>query len=364
MRTNVWRVPLLLFALTALLAALWAGLLRLGWAWPVLNPMLPIRHGPLMVSAFFGTLIGLERAVALAKPWTYLGPLLSGVGGLLLLFGVPGPVGAILLATGSLGLVLVFISITRRHFALYTSVMALGALCWLVGNLIWLAGKPVYAVVFWWIGFLVLTITGERLELSRVARITPFKQAAFLAACTLFLSGIVLTTYSYGSGVRVAGLGMVALAVWLVLFDIARRNMRKSGLTRFIAVCLFSGYIWLGISGLLALIYGGISGGLIYDAMLHAVFLGFVFGMVFGHAPIILPGVLNIPLTYHWILYFPLVLLNISLILRLSGDLGAAIWARQWGGLFNAIALLLYIILMAFLVARGRRGGKSAPAIG
>jgi hypothetical protein len=48
----------------ALLAGLWAGLLRLGWQLPPLLLQLPAQHGPLMVSGFLGTLISLERAVA------------------------------------------------------------------------------------------------------------------------------------------------------------------------------------------------------------------------------------------------------------------------------------------------------------
>ena len=54
----------MLLAFVILTAAAWAGLLRLGWAWPVLQPTLPVSHGPLMVAGFFGTLIALERAVA------------------------------------------------------------------------------------------------------------------------------------------------------------------------------------------------------------------------------------------------------------------------------------------------------------
>jgi hypothetical protein len=33
----------------------------------------------------------------------------------------------------------------------------------------------------------------------------------------------------------------------LATFDIARRTVRQSGVTRFIAVCLLSGYVWLGV---------------------------------------------------------------------------------------------------------------------
>uniref|UniRef100_UPI00397A8013 hypothetical protein n=1 Tax=Salmonella sp. SAL4432 TaxID=3159887 RepID=UPI00397A8013 len=51
------RVPLLVLGLGALLAGLWAGLLRLGWPVPLPQPLLPAAHGPLMVSGFLGTLI-------------------------------------------------------------------------------------------------------------------------------------------------------------------------------------------------------------------------------------------------------------------------------------------------------------------
>jgi hypothetical protein len=37
-------------------------------------------HRPLMVSAFLGSLVALERAVAFQQRWNFAGPLLSGLG--------------------------------------------------------------------------------------------------------------------------------------------------------------------------------------------------------------------------------------------------------------------------------------------
>ena len=125
---NRSRFPLIALSLLLFLTAIWAGLVRLGWRWPPLQPTLPLAHGPLMVSGFLGTLIALERAVALRSHWTYIGPILTGLGGLSLDVGIGGELGPILIALGSLGLLLVFAVIVRRHFALYTVVMALGAL--------------------------------------------------------------------------------------------------------------------------------------------------------------------------------------------------------------------------------------------
>lgn len=61
------RLPLMALALLALLLGLWAVLLRLGWRLPPLTPQLILLHGPLMVAGFLGTLISLERAVALSQ---------------------------------------------------------------------------------------------------------------------------------------------------------------------------------------------------------------------------------------------------------------------------------------------------------
>lgn len=55
---KIIRFPLMAMGMVALLAAMWAGLVRLGWGWPPLQPALPIAHGPLIISSFLGTVIG------------------------------------------------------------------------------------------------------------------------------------------------------------------------------------------------------------------------------------------------------------------------------------------------------------------
>ncbi len=359
------RLPFVLLAMAALLAGLWAGLIRLGWGWPLLQPALPIAHGPLMVSGFLGTVIGLERAVALKRGWTYIGPLLTGLGGLALLAGLPGPLGPLLITLGSLNLVVVFWPILRLHTALFTVTMALGALLWLAGNILWLAGWPVPTVVYWWAGFLILTIAGERLELNRVLRPAGYVRLLFLAANGLFLAGLVFSTISFDPGVRLGGGGLLILALWLLRFDIARYTVRKTGLTRFIAVCLLIGYGWLGLAGLLMLLFGGVTAGLQYDALLHAIFVGFVISMIFGHAPIILPAVLKKPIQYSPLFYGHLALLHLSLLVRVTGDLTAWLPGRTWGGLFNEIAMLLFIgmtVRAGYQASRLAKIGANQPA--
>jgi len=330
-----------------LLAAAWAGLLRIGWAWPPIQPKWPIGHGPLMVAGFFGTLISLERAVAMRQSWTYLAPVLSGIGSLVLIVGIQGLAGPILLFLGSLGMVAIFVAILRQHLASHTLMMALGALALMVGNLLWLLGWPVARFVLWWIGFLVLTIAGERLELSRIVSRSRFSTIALQVATAIFLGGLIGLFFTWDGGVRIVGAGMLLLALWLLRYDISRWTVRKQGLTRYIAICLLGGYIWLAVAGIIGLVYGLVIAGPIYDAMLHSVFLGFTFTMIFGHAPIIFPAVLELKIRYRKTMYIPLVGLHVSLLLRIAGDLLMSSEARRWGGLINVLVILLYFWMIA-----------------
>lgn len=343
--------------MAAFLAALWGGLLRLGWQLPALPLPVAAYHGPLMVAGFLGTVIGLERAVALGRPWAYAAPLCTGLGAIALIAGAPGGAGPLLTTAGSAGLVCVFAAILRRQAALFTVVMALGAVVWLAGQILWLAGWPLHHIAFWWAGFLVLTIAGERLELSRLVRVSAASRAAFVTAVVVVLLGLLLTAVAFDAGVRAVGAGLCGLTLWLLWQDITRRTVRQPGLTRFIALCLLSGYVWLGVSGLLAVLAGGVAAGPHYDAMLHALFLGFVFSMIFGHAPIIFPAVLGWPVAFRRTFYAHLVLLHLTLVLRIAGDLASWLPGRRWGGLLNVLALLLFFANTAggVLAARRRR---------
>lgn len=336
---------LMILVLLALLVALWAGLLRIGWVWPALGPGWAALHGPLMVCGFLGTLIGLERAVALGKGWTYLSPLLTAVGGLLLIAGFLQP-GIILVTLGSALLVAVSVLMVRTEMAMYTVTMGAGAVSWLGGNLLWMAGLPLYRASYWWAGFLLLVIAGERLELSRVLRLSRNKQILFAGAAVLFGLGLLLSLFAYGPGVRLASLGALALAVWLGMFDIARRTIRKPGVTRYIAANLLAGYVWLAVSGLIGLYYGILVAGPIYDAWLHALFLGFAFSMIFAHALIILPAITGLTIPFSRIFYLPSILLQLSLLLRITAHLLLRQPLRLWGGLLNAAAILLFAALI------------------
>jgi len=357
MKFNRFPLPFLFLAILGLLAALWAGLMRLGWQLPALTPSLAILHGPLMISGFLGTLITLERAVAMKQKWMYLPPLLSGLGWLVATILPNLPIGVILLTLASLGGVVILAEITRREFALHTVTMLLGAISWLTGNLLWMFGWQIYQVVFLWMAFLVLTIAGERLELSRVFRPSRTQHIIFGGIVAIFLAGILIVLINLQFGTRTSGLGLLLLALWSLRNDIAWRNLKhKLPLTRFIAWCLALGFVWLGVGGGLSLVFGAQVAGPRYDAVLHVVFVGFVISMIFGHAPIIFPAILGVPINFQPAFYVHLGLLHVSLFIRVIADYANLAALRMWGGLLNEVAIFIFIGMTVFSVRKSLTG--------
>ncbi|MDD5249801.1 MAG: hypothetical protein PHY45_12485 [Rhodocyclaceae bacterium] len=348
-----WRLPLLLLGMASLVAGVLGGLARLALDVPALAQARAGGHGALMIAAFFGTVISLERAVALRHRWTYLGPLCAGLGGLAVLVGAPAPMPQWLFLLAGLVLTAGSVTVVVRQPTLFAATLALGALCWTIGNSIWLIGADLVAAVPFWMCFLVLTIAGERLELTRFLPPRRGAQKLFVAVLALIVAGSGMAALGSDLGLRLFAGGLFALAVWLLRYDIARKTVQQSGLTRFIAVCLLAGYAWLAVGGLLGVAGAFDAGHPWRDAALHAVFLGFVFSMVIGHAPIIFPAVMRVKIPYHWAFYLPVLALHVSLLARAAGVLGGLWPLRQAGGIVNALALLLFILTLLANVLRG-----------
>ncbi len=352
----VGRLPLLALGMIALVVGVAAGLARFGVPVPEGAAAVAALHGPLLIGAFFGTVIALERAVALGRLWAYLGPLASGCGGIALVAGHAGAASWLLAAGGGV-LLLATIDVLRRQPALFTLTLALGALAFVVGTVLWGIGLPVHAIVPWWLAFLTLTIAGERLELSRL--LPPSPMAARVFAAILILFGVALAALAQRWGPQLFGAALLALSLWLAKQDVARRTVRGSGLTRFIAVCLLCGYAWLAVAGTVMLVEGLVPGTRAYDAALHALLLGFVFSMVFGHAPIIFPAILRVRMPWHPVFYIPVALLAGTLALRLAGDALADAALLRAGAIGNAVALAAFLANTVAAVLRGLRRAQS-----
>jgi hypothetical protein len=280
-------------------------------------------------------------------------PAIAGLGWIVLLF-VPF-LGGLLLTLASVGTLFILGVMVRRETHLHTITMFAGVLAWVGGNILWLFGLPIFQIVYLWIAFLVLTIGGERLELSRVLRPTSRQLLVFGVIAVALAAGAILCLFNLGYGTRLSGLAMLALSLWFLKNDLAARTIHHPNrLTRYIAFCLFSGFIWLGISGVLQLYFGALYAGPYYDAALHAVFVGFVMPMIFGHAPIIFPAILGAPITYRRAFYIHLILLHLSLIVRLFGDLTDQLDIRKWGGFLNEVAILLFLGMTLYSIVKTR----------
>jgi hypothetical protein len=232
-------------------------------------------------------------------------------------------------------------------------------------------------------GFLLLTVAGERLELNRLMSPSRSSRSAFFFAVASALVAVALAGVGFARGgsvvlteggarytssgfdhsLRLFGFSCAGIGLWLLSNDMARLAWKRPGLSRFMAVSLLAGYVWLTISGVLSILHGAVVAGETYDAILHSFFLGFVFSMIFAHGPLILPAILARPLEFHPRFYVHVALLHAGLALRLVGDLTDVVWARSWGGLLNAIAILLFLLSTALRMATGRRASRQATTV-
>lgn len=351
LRRAVFLVP----AGLAMLTGLDAGLMLLGVPAPVSVDRLPDIHGMLLVFGFVGTVISLERSVALKHPLGFAAPTLLGLGGLLLISPAPVTAGKSVLLLGAVAMVIVYIPLWRRQRDDSVLVQAFGAVLGVGALLLWLGGVPVPVLLPWLVGFIVLTIGGERLELARIAMGANAGRVLVLLSGTVVL-GVVASLLWPRTGYPLLGVTVLGLVGWLTVHDVARRTIKSTGLVRFMAGCMLAGYFWLGVTGVTWLVHGPAPSGRGYDVVIHAVFLGFTLSMIMAHAPVILPAVLRRPLPYHPGFWVPAVLLHLSLVLRLwVGDGLGVHRAWQLGGVLNVIALLLFVVLAAWSVTTARR---------
>ena len=357
------RPAFLVLVALSLITGIAGGLLRVGVALPATQDAVwlgqaALSHAALMICGFLGTVIGLERAVAVKLRTAFLAPLASGLGGLALLAG-QATLGAWLIVAAAVVFTWVNIVVVRRQSASHTLLLLVSALAWLVGNLVFAAGQGADATLPWWFSFLVMTIAAERLEMTRLMRRRPAAPALLVGVLAAMLLGAAASFFSVRIGGVVYGASLVLLALWLIAFDIARRTVFAQGLSRYMAVCLLSGYGWLAIAGVA---WAATALGLPWrDAALHALGLGFIFSMIMGHGPVILPAIARVKLQFGFFFYVPLAALHLSLALRLGwGAVDAS--QRVAGANYNAVAIALFAatVVGAAIAWRLQHGAQGA----
>ncbi len=338
-RMTLGRAPLIVLVLGGMAVGLYGGLARLGVPLPAAADHLADIHGPLMICGVFGTLISLERAVAIGTRGAFLAPVLLSLGGMALVTGLPDLASRGLLLSGAAAFVLATLSIMLLQRAIFTATLLVGAVALLAGLVIWTITADVSTAVGAWLLFLVATVAAERLELSRVLIRFSFSVPGFLIAVAPLVVGSILGIADQ-VGARVFGVGLVALTLWLGMNDVATMTIRMRGQPRFMASAMLAGYVWLPVAGLALVMAPDATFG--YDLVLHAVLIGFVLSMVFGHALIIFPSVARIRLHYHPSLYLPLAVLHLSVTMRVVGDALEWTTLRTLSGPLTVLALAVF----------------------
>jgi hypothetical protein len=338
-------------AVVSLAAGIGGGLARLGVS-PA--PTIAIsHHAVLMVAGFLGTVISLERAIAWGRAAGYAAPASSAAAGTMLLAGWTAAASAFWIVAACF-LLLTSVALVRRQPMIHTVLLAIAAALWLAGQSAFAAGAS-SGVPEAWFGFLVLTIAAERLELTRLLPPRRLAAATFRPVVALLIAAVGASFVDPLSGALAFGSALIGLAVWLGCFDVARRTVHASGLARFTALALLAGYAWLAVGGAawIALALGASAA---RDLALHAIALGFVFSMVLGHAPIVVPAIARAQLRFNAGLYLPLVLLHGSLLLRVTLGARSPEW-RGAAGALNALAIAAFAGMLLRALERRTAAG-------
>ncbi|WP_297336142.1 hypothetical protein [Algoriphagus sp.] len=334
--------PALLFplALIGLLSGISGGFIRVG---STLTNFGAAAHGLYWVGGFLGTLISIERAMVMKHKGWLLVPFTSGISSLFFLLGLTA-LGYGLLLLASVGLILVMHLQAVKHPKIHTFLLYGGSVLWFLGNFMAFKQGLIAAGATWWMGFLLFTILGERLELSEFLPVKRPIKNLLLAFLAVFLLGLILPFH--GIGPYLMGWSAIFIAAWLFRYDMAKRSVRKGKQFNYIGFGLLVGYAWLLLFGLILLFIP--SHPLYYDLLLHSFFLGFVFSMIWAHAPIIFPLIFGIKESpFHFILWIPWAIFQVSLMGRILSSSMSWIEARREFALLNGLSILLIFLTMA-----------------
>lgn len=341
MNKAVLILPLIVLTL---IIAIWSGWIRIGVNLPVTH--VAAQHGSLMINGFLASLIFLERAVTFKNKWVLLLPFINAAGLIAVAAGLYN-VAHLIHIVCAFGFMLMCALFIYKHKELYYYVFFTGAFCLLTGNIVLFKTELYPAATIWWMQFLLFTIVAERLELSRFLPLRSSRRILLMIILGCVLMSAFIPFHLQGNIVFAYTLS--ATAVWLFKYDMAFKSIKAKGQHRYSAILLITGYVWLIVTSALLIAEKNMVFG--YDAVLHSFFIGFVFSMIFSHAPIILPAVAKLPIKiYRPILYTWFVVLQLSLVARIVADITMEIVLRKWAGMINGIAILLFFFTIIFIV--------------
>jgi len=269
---------------------------------------------------------------------------------------------AVLWTISMITLIMIYRHVWRKRQASYAVLIQLVASCvGLCGILLWMRGVEVALIMPWWLFFLVLTIIGERLELARLAfsETTEKRILVWIGALVISLAlTLIVPLVAY----PLLGISLAALAIDMGYHDVALKTIKIPGIPRLSAVAMLAGYGWALLPAALWITAPPTFSGYGYDAIVHALTVGFAVSMVIAHAPVIIPSVIRREVPYHFSMWVPLVLFHLSLLIRfLSGAREAALpW--RFGGTVGVCAFLLFVVTTASVTIANARRDRSTHA--
>jgi hypothetical protein len=342
------------FIAIALLSGLLSGWGRLGWEFPlvVITSAGVAQHGAMMISGFLASLILLEKIVLLHNRWFLLFPLTNALSVPLFLFGYQ-TIAMISLLIGSTAMVCIAIYFLLQYKAIYHYLLLGGTVFLWLGNFkLWIQNfYP--ATIPYFVGFFLLIIVGERLELSRFLPVSRLKINTLCGLLLIWIVGVLLISF-HSPSFKWVNVLLSLVSLWLLQNDMSKHAIKKAGLHRFVGINLIIAYLWLFLFGIWQII--PIKVAFAYDAFVHLYFIGFVLGMVIAHAPIILPSVLKLGVKpFHWGLYSWIFIIHISVIIRIISNISGNLAWRKIGGLLNGVGFVGYLGTVAILMVLGER---------
>ncbi len=231
-----------------------------------------------------------------------------------------------------------------------------------VGNFLLFSGWLIPHVVPWWAGFLILTIAGERIEMSRLR---PHARAGedHQLLCPRIHATLFLTLVDQDLGVASvpAPPSSGSRPPWPTATSPGQPSRRPGwpATPRAPSSPATSGS---GFRACWAFSLARPWAGSITTAWTHSIFVGFVIVMIMAHAPIILPAVLGVPVKFTPLFYTPVTLLHLSLALRVTADLMLSWSGRRMDRCRQrAPAVLFFIAMLVGLLPPGTAAPVAGP---
>jgi hypothetical protein len=333
--------------LSAVVLGIWRIAITRGFLLPPIPEWIPM-HGHIMIGGFLAALIIFERMIALRIDGLVWVPYVYVLSALFLQVQRPSiqMIHGIALAGWLFHRWLSFRTFHRWEKPLVESV-AFIMLSFALISPGGLSARIEVAVSA--LAFPIAVIAVERLELSMQFKKKGAKIVLFglIAWCMLW----IFSTWRGIPNLTVMGIITLILVSFLTFYDASlrtRTNQSAHNLHGFLKLALVIAYLWLFAGGIVMSFWSAVSAAIVKDLLFHLFGLGFIFTMILGHAPLILPAALGkfppgkAPL-------IPFFVFQTATLIRIVGDfaLMQSVLVWQWTGwitgVANALAFFMYL---------------------